>query len=141
MTVRWFPRVGLAGATVMAAIGFAGPAPAAAPPTPGIQVKDESWKCTAGFAAQGDDGSYYLFTSGHCNHPEGALWSYGQGVPLGKITASEEEGDRKDAAIIRLDPGVGVPVGDVGGRLVRDVWDTSQMQVGMPFCKLGAINR
>ncbi|MBW0019799.1 MAG: trypsin [Mycobacterium sp.] len=139
MTGRWRRGVGLAGATVMAATGFAGPALAAVPPTPGIQVKDEDWKCTAGFAAQGDDGSYYLFTSGHCDHPEGSLWTYEQGVPLGMITASEEEGDRKDAAIIRIDPGAGVPIGDVGGRPVRDVWDATQIQVGTPFCKLGAV--
>jgi hypothetical protein len=123
----------------MAATGFAGPALAAAPPAPGIQVKDQDWKCTAGFAAQGDDGSYYLFTSGHCDHPEGSLWTYQQGVPLGRITASEEVGDRQDAAVIRLDPGVGVPVSDVGGAPVRDVLDANQIQVGMPFCKLGAI--
>ena len=140
MTLRWFRWVGLAGATVIGAIGFAGPAPAAVPPAPGMQVKDQDWKCTAGFAAQGVDGSYYLFTSGHCDHPAGSLWTYGQGVPLGTITASEEEGDRKDAAIIRLDPGVGVPVGDVGGRPVRDVLDASQIQVGTPFCKLGAVS-
>ena len=140
VTANWFPRAGLACATVIAAMGFAGPALAAAPPAPGIQVKDESWKCTAGFAAQGNDGSYYLFTSGHCDHPgEGSLWTYAQGVPLGKITASEEEGDRKDAAIIRLDPGVGVPVGAVGGRPVRDVLGAPQLQAGTPFCKLGAI--
>lgn len=139
-TLRWFRGVGPAGATVLAAIAFAGPAPAAAPPGPGMQVKDQDWKCTAGFAAQGDDGSYYLFTSGHCDHPAGSLWTYGLGVPLGRITASEEEGDRKDAAIIRLDPGVGVPVGDVGGRPVRDVLDAPQIQVGTPFCKLGAIS-
>ena len=104
-----------------------------------MQVKDQDWKCTAGFAAQGDDGSYYLFTSGHCNHPEDALWTYAQGVPLGTIAASEQEGDRRDAAIIRLDPGVGVPVGNVGGTPVRDVLDANQIQVGMPFCKLGAV--
>jgi hypothetical protein len=139
VTLRWLRGVGLAGATVMAAIGFAGSALGAVPPTPGMQVKDEDWTCTAGFAAQGYDGAYYLFTSGHCNHPEGSLWTYEQGVPLGKVATSEEEGDRKDAAIIRLDPGVGVPVGDVGGRPVRDVWGASQIQVGTAFCKLGAV--
>jgi hypothetical protein len=139
VTLRWFRGVGLAAVTVMAAIGFAGSALATVPPTPGMQVKDETWKCTAGFAAQGFDGSYYLFTSGHCDHPEGAQWTYEQGVPLGKITAREEEGDRKDAAIIRLDPGVGVPVGDVGGRPVRDVLGAPQIQAGTSFCKLGAI--
>lgn len=139
VTTRWFRGVALIGATVLAATGFAGSALAAAPPTPGMQVKDQDWKCTAGFAAQGTDGSYYLFTSGHCNHPEGSLWTYEQDVPLGRITASEEQGDRKDAAIIRLDPGVGVPVGAVGGRPVRDVTGPPQLQVGAPFCKLGAI--
>jgi hypothetical protein len=139
VTGRWFRGLGLAVAIVVAATGFAGSAQAAAPPAPGMQVKDQSWKCTAGFAAQDDDGSYYLFTSGHCDHPEGSLWTYAQGVPLGRITASEEQADRQDAAIIRLDPRVGAPVSDVGGMSVRDVLDASQIQVGMPFCKLGAI--
>jgi hypothetical protein len=137
--VNAFRRVVLAGTAVLASIGFAGPAQAAPPPMPGIQVKDESWKCTAGFAAQGNDGSYYLFTSGHCNQPEGSPWTSEQGVPLGKITASEEAGDRHDAAIIRLDPGAGIPVGNVGGRPVRDVLGATQIQAGTPFCKLGAI--
>jgi hypothetical protein len=129
--------VALAGVSALAAIAFASPAVAAAPPMPGVQIMDQDWKCTAGFAAQGFDGGNYLFTSGHCNHPEGAPWSYG-GAPLGKITASEEEGDRKDAAVVRLDPGV-TAVGRVGGRPVRDVLSAPQVQVGMPFCKLGAI--
>ena len=96
--------------------------------------------CTAGFAAQGNDGNYYLMTSGHCDTHDGSVWTYGEDVPLGKITASENEGDKKDAAIIRLDPSVGAPVGDVGGKYpVRDVLSLSQIKVGMPFCKLGAI--
>jgi hypothetical protein len=123
---------------MVAAIGTAVPAAAAAPPAPGIEVKDQDWKCSAGFAAQGADG-YYLFTSGHCNHPEGVPWTYGEGTPLGTITASEEAGDRKDAAIIHLDPAVGVPVGHIGGRPVRDVLGPGQIHAGMPFCKLGAI--
>jgi hypothetical protein len=147
VTVRWIRGFGAAMAVVVAimvaivvaATGFAGSAQAAAPPAPGIQVKDQSLKCTAGFAAQGDDGSYYLFTSGHCNHPEGSLWTYAQDVPLGRITASEQQADRQDVAIIRLDPGVGVPASDIGGMPVRDMLDTNQIQVGTPFCKLGAI--
>src|ERR1700734_2654375 len=128
MALRWFRGLALAGAAVMVATGFAGPALAAAPPAPGMQVKDQSLKCTAGFSAQGDDGSYYLFTSGHCNHPEGSLWTYAQGVPLGRITASEQQADRVDVAIIRLDPSVGVPAGDIGGMPVRDVLDVNQIQ-------------
>jgi len=77
---------------------------------------------TAGFATQGSDDSYYLLTSGHCDAHDGSVWTYEQDVPLGKITASENDGDNKDAAIIRLDPSVGVPIGDVGGKYpVRDV--------------------
>jgi hypothetical protein len=53
--------------------------------------------------------------------------------------ASENEGDNKDAAIIRLDPSVGAPIGDVGGRPVRDVLSRAQIKVGMPFCKVGAV--
>ena len=82
---------------------------------PGVEVDDETGRCTAGFAAQGNDGNYYLLTSGHCDAHDGSVWTYGQDVPIGIITASENEGDKKDAAIIRLDPSVGVPIGDVGG--------------------------
>ncbi len=133
----WLRGVGLAGATVMSAMAFAGAAVAAPPAAPGIQVSDGITKCTTGFAAQGNDGSYYLFTSGHCNH--GAPFTYDENVPLGNITASEEVGDLRDAAIIRLDPGVGAPVGDVGGQPVRGVLSASQIKAGMPFCKVGAI--
>ncbi|OIN78480.1 S1 family peptidase [Mycobacterium malmoense] len=142
MTIRWLRGLGLVGATVMTATTLAGTAHAgrdSAPPTPGIQVDDESGRCTAGFAAQGDDGNYYLLTSGHCDAHDGSVWTYGQDVPLGPITVSEKEGDAKDAAIIRLDPSVGAPIGDVGGRPVRDVLSRSQIKVGMPFCKVGAV--
>jgi hypothetical protein len=132
---RWFPGVGLASVAALSAITFAGPAQAAAPPAPGIQVSDGITRCTAGFAAQGNDGGYYLFTSGHCNH--GSPFTYEENVPLGNVTASEEEGDRRDAAIIRLDPSVGAPVGDVGGQRVRGVLGASQIKAGMPLCKLG----
>jgi hypothetical protein len=139
VTIRWLRGLALAGATLMAMMAFAGPALAAAPPAPGVEVNDESGRCTAGFAAQGNDGGYYLLTSGHCDAHDGSVWTYEQDVPLGTISASENEGDRKDAAIIRLDPSVGVPVGDVGGSPVRDVLSLSQIKVGMPFCKLGAV--
>jgi len=130
----------VAGAMLMAATAPAGPALATPPPSPGIEVNDESGRCTAGFAAQGNDGGYYLMTSGHCDAHDGSAWTYGEDVPLGKITASENEGDLRDASIILLDPSVGVPVGDVGGRYpVRDVLSPSQIKVGMPFCKLGAV--
>lgn len=90
--------------------------------------------------AQGNDGGYYLMTSGHCDAHDGSQWTYGDDVPLGKVSASENEGDKRDAAIIRLDPSVGEPGGDVGGRYpVRDVLSRSQLQVGMAFCKLGAV--
>jgi hypothetical protein len=131
--------VGPAVAKVLVATVCAGTAQAAAPPMPGIQVTDENFKCTAGFAARGSDGGYYLLTSGHCDHHDGSLWKYEQDVPLGKITVSEEDGNLRDAAGIRLDPDVGKPAADVGGRRVRDVFSAAQVKVGTPFCKLGAI--
>ncbi|GLE51077.1 S1 family peptidase [Mycobacterium montefiorense] len=137
MAARWVRRVGLAGTAALSAIVLPGTAQAALPPAPGIQVSDGITKCTTGFAAQGNDGSFYLFTSGHCNH--GAPFTYDENVPLGSITASEVLGDLKDAAIIRVDPGVGAPVGDVGGQPVRGVLGASQIKAGMPFCKLGAL--
>jgi hypothetical protein len=130
----------LVGAVVIAATGFANPVSASPGVEPGIKVEDENSTCTAGFAAQGGDGSYYLMTSGHCDAHDGSAWTYGNNVPLGHITASEHEADTRDAAIIRLDPSVGAPVGHVGGKyVVRDVLSANQIQVGMPFCKIGAV--
>jgi hypothetical protein len=136
VSARWFRGIGLIGATLMCAAGFAGTAAAAPPPAPGILVSDGITKCSTGFAAQGGDGGYYLFTSGHCDH--GAPFTYDENVPLGHITASEMLGDLKDAAIIRLDPDIGAPPGDVGGQRVRGVLSASQIKSGMPFCKFGA---
>ncbi|EHB59111.1 hypothetical protein MycrhDRAFT_1547 [Mycolicibacterium rhodesiae JS60] len=138
-TGKWLPAV--AGAVLIAAVGLAAPAVAAPPPTPGMEVDDESGRCTAGFAAQGNDGSYYLLTSGHCDEHDGSDWTYGSDdTLLGTISASEVNGDKRDAAIIRLDPAVGAPNGDVAGQYqVRDVLGASQLSVGMPFCKVGAV--
>jgi hypothetical protein len=139
VTIPWLHGLALMGATAMAATVFASTARAEYAPGPGVQVQDESSMCTAAFAAHGNDDNYYLMTSGHCDAHDGSVWTYGQDVPLGKITASENEGDTKDAAIVRLDPGLGEPNGDVGGHSVRDVLSLSQIQVGMPFCKLGSV--
>jgi hypothetical protein len=125
-------------ATTLATTAQADPSRGAAP-TPGERVEDENSICTAGFAAQGDDGSYYILTSGHCDGHDGSLWTYGPELPLGRITASEKDGDVRDAAIIRLNPDVGSPIGDVGGRPVRDVIGAPQVVVGTPFCKIGSI--
>lgn len=127
-------------ATLGASTAQADPGFLPARPSPGMQVDDENATCTAGFAAQGSDGGYYFLTSGHCDGRDGSVWTYDGGAPLGPITASEVEGDVKDAAIIRLDPGAGQPTGDVGERYpVRDVLGLDQIRVGMPFCKIGAI--
>lgn len=140
MTMRWLRGLGMAGATAMAATAFATPALAAAPPTPGIALHRENGGCTSGFAAQGNDGNYYLMTSGHCDAHDGSRWTYGDRTPLGTIAASENEGGQRDAAIIRLDPSVGAPAGAVAGRYpVRDVLSLNDIKVGMPFCKVGAV--
>lgn len=139
MTIPWLRGFGLFGAMMVAATAVANAAQGAPPPTPGIRVNDEKGGCTSGFAAQGSDGSYYLMTSGHCDGHDGSRWTYGDQTPLGRISASEHEGDKRDAAIIRLDPGLGAPVGDIDGRYqVRDVLSPAQIQIGMPFCKVGA---
>ena len=136
----WLRGLGLVGAVVVAATAFANPVLADPGVTPGIKLEHENNSCTAGFAAQGDDGRYYLMTSGHCDAHDGSVWRYGNNVPLGKITVSEHDGDQRDAAIILLDPGLGAPRGDVGGRyLVRDVLSAPEIRVGMPFCKIGAV--
>lgn len=118
-------------------------APAAADvqiPGPGMEVDDDSGRCTAGFAATDAAGNYYLMTSGHCDDHDGALWTYGDGEPLGHIKVSERDGDLKDAAIIQLNPDVPLPNGHPNGAYpVRDVLNSSQLQVGMPFCKTGAV--
>lgn len=138
MATPWRAPV-FAAAVVIVAATTVGTALAAPPPAPGIEVGDDSGSCTAGFAAQGDDGSYYLLTSGHCDAGDGSEWTYGDDESLGQITASEDDGDQKDAAIIRLDPGTPAPVGDVGGYRVRDVLSAGQLAKGMPFCKVGAV--
>jgi hypothetical protein len=142
VTTPWLRSLGVVGATLVFVTALAHPARAvSAPvPAPGIEVDDESGRCTAGFAAEGNDGSYYFMTSGHCDAHDGSVWTYGDDVPLGKIARSEKVGEKKDAAIIRLEPSVGVPSGDVGGTYnVRDVLSRSELQVGMPFCKIGAV--
>lgn len=128
-----------AGVAVIVGLGTAGVAVAEPPPAPGIEVDDEDASCTAGFAAQGDDGNYYILTSGHCDAGDGAEWTYGDDIPLGQITASEDDGDQRDAALIRLDPDTPAPIGDVGGHPVRDVLSAGQLVEGMPFCKVGAV--
>ena len=138
MAISWRAPI-FAAAVAVVALGTASTASAAPPPAPGIEVDDDDGSCTAGFAAQGDDGSYYLLTSGHCDAGDGAEWTYGQDVPLGRITASEDDGDQRDAAIIRLDSGTPTTVGDVGGYQVRDVLSAGQLAKGMPFCKIGAV--
>jgi hypothetical protein len=138
MATAW-RLLGLASGAVIVALGTAGTAVAAPPPAPGIEVDDDSGSCTAGFAAQGDDGNYYLLTSGHCDAGDGAEWTYGDDDPLGQISASEDDGDQMDAAIIQLDPGTPAPIGGVGGYQVRDVLGAGQLAKGMPFCKIGAV--
>ena len=138
MAISWRAPI-FAAAVVIVALGTVGTVAAAPPPAPGIEVDDDSGSCTAGFAAQGDDGSYYLLTSGQCDAGDGAEWTYGSDVPLGRVTASEDDGDQRDAAIIRLDPATPTPVGDVGGYPVRDVLSAAQLATGMPFCKIGAV--
>lgn len=143
MTIPWLRGAALFGAAAMAATVSASTSLAdqnSGPPTLGVRVDDESSQCTAGFAAQSNDGNYYLLTSGHCDAHDGSMWTYGNNVPLGKMTASENEGDTKDAAMIRIDPGVARPNGDVGGQYpVRDVLSLNQLKVGMPFCKMGSV--
>jgi hypothetical protein len=131
--------LGLFVAMMTAATAFANTAAAEAPPTPGVQLDDESGRCTAGFAAQGGDGGYYLLTSGHCDSHDGSVWTYGDNTPLGTITVSEKEGDKRDAALLRLNPAVGAPTGGVGGLTVRDVLGSNQLKLGAPYCKLGAV--
>ncbi|WP_435405545.1 S1 family peptidase [Mycolicibacterium komossense] len=143
MKARWIIRAATVLASTVAAATLTVPVPALADPTPtpGMEVDDDSGRCTAGFAADDANGNHYLLTSGHCDAHDGSLWTYGDDIPLGYITASEREGDVRDAAIIKLNPEVGAPDGDLNGAYpVRDVLSAGQLQVGMPFCKTGAVS-
>lgn len=104
MATQWLRGLELFGAMVIAATGFASSALAEGPPAPGVEVDDETGRCTAGFAAQGNDGNYYLLTSGHCDAHDGSVWTYGQNIPLGTITASEEEGEKRTPRSSALTP-------------------------------------
>jgi hypothetical protein len=136
-------KLGVTGAMAVAVWSLVSPILASAEPqpTPGIEIDDDSGRCTAGFAAQGGDGSYYFLTSGHCDGGDRSAWTYGDDIPLGHITNSEKVGDERDAATVLLDPAVGIPGGNPGGRYpVRDVLDAAQLHLGMPFCKMGAVS-
>jgi hypothetical protein len=132
--------------TAAALVATTAPAHAGAPPTPGIKIYDETSFCTSAFTAEGNDGTYYLMTSGHCDAHDGSTWTYGDDhAPLGKITAGEyeetPEGSQiKDAALIRLESGVGVPSGDIAGKYpVQDALSLSQIKIGAQMCKVGAV--
>ncbi|AWV48547.1 hypothetical protein JK2ML_2242 [Mycobacterium leprae Kyoto-2] len=138
-TVRWLRGLGLASAAVIAPKVFASMVLAEYAPSPGLRLCDESSICTAACVARGNDGSSYLLTIGHCDAYDGSVWPYGPDVPLGKRTVSENEGDRKDAAIILLDLSQGYSSGDVYSQLLRNVLSENEIQLGMLFCKVGAI--
>lgn len=137
MTVWWTIRFGVLSfiaATALAAF----PGAAWANPMPGMEVLDDTSSCTAGFAAEGGGGTYYLLTSGHCDSGDGSVWVDGNDNRLGRILSSENNGGDRDTAAILLSPAVGVPSGDVAGRRVRGVLHPDQIVVGMTLCKLGA---
>ena len=143
-TLRLIGSIVLAAAAVFAS---STPARAESPPAGGIKIYDEQSFCTSAFTAQGHDGHYYLMTSGHCDAHDGSVWTYGDDkAPLGKVTAQEYEENpntgtqTKDAALIRLEPSVGTPSADIAGKYpVRDALSLSQMKVGTPVCKVGAV--
>lgn len=142
MAIPCLRALSLIGVAMIVATMFANTARADASlprPAPGIPVNDEHMRCTAGFAAHGGDGGYYFMTSGHCDAHDGSVWTYAQHVPLGTIALIENDGGNNDAAIIRLDPSVGVPTGNIGGRPVHGVYGADDIKVGMPMCKLGAV--
>ncbi|MEO6794933.1 MAG: S1 family peptidase [Mycobacterium sp.] len=125
--------------SVFAGVTLALAGAASAGPMPGMELLDDNSSCTAGFVTQGADGGYYLLTSGHCDSHDGSQWTDVFDTPLGQVTASENNGDDHDAAIIRLDPAAGAPNSSIAGRYpVRDVLSLEQIHVGMTVCKIGA---
>lgn len=144
-------RLGLVGPVVVGPLMVialvCAPARADGPVLAGIKIEDESSSCTSAFAAHGNDGQYYLMTSGHCDAHDGSTWTYGpDNAPLGKVSTQEYEVNdetgtqRKDAALIRLDPSVGVPSGDIEGKYpVHNTLSFSQIKAGTPICKVGAV--
>ncbi|SPM39115.1 trypsin, partial [Mycobacterium numidiamassiliense] len=140
----------LVGSIVLAAaavVATSAHARADSPPTPGIKINDETSFCTSAFTAQGNDGNYYLMTSAHCDAHDGSVWTYGDNqAPLGKIAKGEYEENpdtgtqTKDAALIKLEPDVGVPSDDIAGKYpVRDALSLAQIKVGTQMCKVGAV--
>lgn len=130
-------RTVLSGLLTAAGLGFAGPVSGA--PMPGIELLDDNSSCTAGFVTQNNAGDYFLLTSGHCDSHDGSEWTDVFETPLGRITASENNGEDRDAAIIRLDPAAGQPNGRIAGRYpVANVLTADQIHVGMTICKIGA---
>lgn len=126
-------------AALLSAVGLVFAGGAAAGPMPGIELLDDNSSCTAGFVTQGDDGDYYMLTSGHCDSHDGSQWTDIFETPLGTVTASEDNGVDRDAAIIRLDPLAGRPDGRIAGRYpVSGVLSADQIHVGMMICKVGA---
>ncbi|WP_046317857.1 S1 family peptidase [Mycobacterium sp. UM_Kg1] len=126
-------------AAVVASAGVALAGVASAAPMPGIELLDDNSSCTAGFVTQNDEGDYYLLTSGHCDSHDGSEWTDAFETPLGRITASEDNGQDRDAAIIRLDPAAGRPNPRIAGRYpVANVLTADQIHVGMTICKIGA---
>jgi phage baseplate assembly protein gpV len=75
------------------------------------------------------------------------VWTYGDDqAPLGKIAKGEYQENpdtgtqTKDAALIQLQPGVGVPSDDIAGKYpVRDALSLAQLKVGTQLCKVGAV--
>ena len=138
MVVPMAWKSGLLALAMTAGAALAGPT-AQANPAAGMELNDDTGSCTAGFAARGGDGRYYLLTSGHCNAGDGSQWADAGDAPLGRIVASENNGDDRDGAMILLEPAAGIPSGGVDHRYhIRDVLSGDQLLIGMPFCKVGA---
>ena len=109
---------GLVGMAAVAALGLAGTAAAAPAPgtesTPGRVVH-------RGLRGPGRRWQLLPADQRSLRRRDGAEWTDAQGNPLGRITASVDDGDQMDASIIRLDPGSPAPYTAVGGYQIRDV--------------------
>ncbi len=109
----------------------------------GIRIEGDGSSCSSGFTARKTDGSYWLYTAGHCGRMDTAWRHYAWGI--GPIRGWQDSG-RLDVAAIRKDN----PVWSTGGYVYYSdispqgqVWvaitSMNSIGVGETVCGLGYV--